>query len=40
MRKVIWVGDSRKVLKTFPEEVQKEMGMALMVAQYGEKAEL
>jgi phage-related protein len=32
---VIWIGSSRKDLRTFPEPVQDHMGYALFVAQCG-----
>ena len=34
---LIWIGDSLKMLQTFPDEVQDEMGFALFQAQTGEK---
>jgi phage-related protein len=37
MKPVIWVGDSLRVLKTFPAGVQDEVGYALYLAQRGEK---
>jgi phage-related protein len=37
LRPVIWVGSSRKDLRTFPEPVQDHMGYALYVAQHGGK---
>ena len=36
---VVWVGDSLRVLRTFPAPVQDEIGYALFVAQRGEKHE-
>ncbi len=33
LREVIWVGDSKKRLKEFPQPMQKDMGDALYVAQ-------
>jgi len=39
MRDVAWLGDSKKRLKAFPDDVQKTMGGALMMAQYGGKAD-
>ena len=36
---VVWVGDSRRVLRTFPAPVQDEVGYALFLAQRGEKHE-
>ena len=35
-RKVVWIGDSKKRLKEFPEEVQKGVGYALHFAQNGD----
>jgi phage-related protein len=35
MKPIEWVGSSKKDLKTFPAEVQDEMGYALRDAQYG-----
>ena len=37
LKPVIWVGSSRKDLRTFPEPVQDHMGYALYVAQRGGK---
>ena len=37
MRPVVWVGDSLRVLKTFPAAVQDEVGYALYLAQRGKK---
>ena len=37
LKKLIWVGGSRKDLKTFPEEVQDVFGYALYLAQTGNK---
>jgi len=34
---LVWIGSSRKDLKTFPEEVQDLLGYALYVAQMGGK---
>jgi phage-related protein len=34
-RKAIWIGDSKKRLKEFPEEVQDEIGYALQKVQEG-----
>lgn len=36
VRPVVWVGDSKKQLKKMPEDVQKQMGDELYVAQRGE----
>ena len=35
LRKAIWIGDSLKRLKEFPEEVQDEVGYALQKVQEG-----
>lgn len=35
IRNVIWLGDSKRRLKEFPEDVQHTMGGALMTAQFG-----
>jgi phage-related protein len=37
LKPVVWVGDSLRVLKTFPAGVQDEVGYALYLAQRGEK---
>ena len=37
LKPVIWVGSSRKDLRSFPESVQDHMGYALYVAQRGGK---
>jgi phage-related protein len=37
LKKVIWVGSSRRDLRTFPEPVQDHVGYALYVAQRGGK---
>jgi len=37
LKKVHWVGSSRKDLKGFPDDVQDELGYALTVIQYGGK---
>src|SRR5688500_13169723 len=34
---LLWIGSSRKDLKTFPAEVQDVMGRALLDAQFGDK---
>ena len=34
MRSVVWLGDSKKKLREFPEEVQYEIGFALHRAQW------
>jgi phage-related protein len=36
---VLWLGDSLRVLRTFPADVQDEVGYALFLAQRGEKHE-
>lgn len=36
IKKVIWVGDSKKKLRNFPEEIKKGIGYALSFAQKGE----
>ena len=38
VRSVIWMGDSRKQLQSFPPEVRRSIGSALYDAQKGEKA--
>lgn len=35
-RPVVWMGDSKKQLKKMPEDVQKQMGGELYLAQRGE----
>jgi phage-related protein len=35
-RPVIWVGSSRKDLRSFPREVRRDLGQALYTAQQGE----
>lgn len=37
LKPVVWIGDSLRVLKTFPAAVQDEVGYALYLAQRGEK---
>jgi phage-related protein len=37
LKKVIWVGSSRRELRSFPEPVQDHIGYALYVAQRGGK---
>lgn len=37
MKVLEWVGNSKKDLLAFPEEVRKEVGYALYIAQNGEK---
>ena len=36
-RPVVWLGDSRKRIKDFPEDVRRSVGSALYDAQKGEK---
>ena len=38
VRAVVWMGDSRKQLQSFPPEVRRSIGSALYDAQKGEKA--
>ena len=35
-RPIVWVGSSRRDLRTFPQEVRREIGQALYAAQQGE----
>ena len=37
IKPVVWLGDSLRVLKSFPSGVQEEIGYALYLAQRGEK---
>jgi len=37
LKPVVWVGDSLRVLRSFPSGVQDEVGYALFLAQRGEK---
>ena len=37
LKPVVWVGDSLRMLKSFPAAVQDEVGFALFLAQRGEK---
>lgn len=37
LRPVVWIGDSKKQLKKMPEDVQKQLGGELYLAQRGEK---
>lgn len=37
MKPVVWIGSSRKDLKTFPEDVQANIGYALYAAQCGQE---
>ncbi|MEZ4860635.1 MAG: type II toxin-antitoxin system RelE/ParE family toxin [Caldilineaceae bacterium] len=37
---IIWMGDSRKVVRLFPTEVNQDIGVALYDAQMGEKSPL
>ena len=36
LRTVVWIGPTRKELKTFPRPVQRAVGLALYAAQLGE----
>ncbi|MGO8757536.1 MAG: type II toxin-antitoxin system RelE/ParE family toxin [Terracidiphilus sp.] len=36
VRPLVWLGSSRRDLRTFPREVRREMGVALYAAQQGE----
>ncbi len=36
LRPLVWMGDSRKNIRKFPEEVQKAVGYALQLVQAGE----
>ncbi|MEZ2301568.1 MAG: type II toxin-antitoxin system RelE/ParE family toxin [Microcoleus sp.] len=36
LRPLVWMGDSRKNIREFPEEVQKVVGYALQLVQAGE----
>ena len=36
LRPVVWMGDSRKNIREFPEEVRASMGYALQLVQAGE----
>jgi phage-related protein len=36
LRPLVWMGDSRKNIREFPEEVQKSVGYALQLVQAGE----
>lgn len=35
LKRVVWVGNTKKKLKKFPESVQKDIGDALFIAQAG-----
>lgn len=37
LKTVVWIGSTRKELKTFPRPVQRAVGLALYAAQVGEK---
>ena len=39
-RSLIWLGDSRKIVRTFSVEVKQHIGVALYDAQMGEKSPL
>lgn len=34
---VIWIGSSKKDLTSFPDDVKREMGYAIHLAQFGDK---
>jgi phage-related protein len=36
LRPLVWMGDSRKNIRAFPEEVQKAVGYALQLVEAGE----
>ena len=36
LRYLVWMGDSRKNIREFPEDVQKSVGYALQLVQAGE----
>jgi phage-related protein len=36
LRPLVWMGDSRKCIREFPEDVQKSVGYALQLVQAGE----
>jgi phage-related protein len=38
VRNVVWLGDTLETLRAFPQEVRKEIGVALYDAQSGDKA--
>jgi phage-related protein len=38
IKDLLWIGSSRRDLKTFPDEVKDEIGYALYLAQKGQKA--
>ena len=35
MKTIYWVGDSRQVVKSYPQEVRKDIGTELMRVQHG-----
>ncbi|MGK7874072.1 MAG: type II toxin-antitoxin system RelE/ParE family toxin [Xenococcaceae cyanobacterium] len=37
IRPIVWLGDSRKNIQQFPSDVQKDIGDALQVVQFGGK---
>ena len=39
LNRVIWIGSSRKDLKSFPDDVKRAIGFALYQAQTGDKAQ-
>lgn len=38
LKRIVWIGSSRKDLKSFPDEVRRAIGFALSQAQLGGKA--
>jgi len=38
LKRVVWIGSSRRNLKSFPDDVKRAMGIALYQAQLGGKA--
>jgi phage-related protein len=38
-RRVVWLGDTRRNLRAFPQPVRRDIGAALFAAQCGETAE-
>ncbi len=39
LKKLVWIGSSKKDLKEFPDEIQRSMGHALHAAQHGKNEE-
>jgi len=37
VKELIWMGDSKKMIREFPNDVKDEMGYALHLAQHGKK---